>query len=413
MSIDLCRIIVVEKIQQFCYSLESYIQEINRQTSVNYQLIWNDNFNLKIIKEPRATGGQNIYIIDLDYLVNNFKLTLPILPDDLAKAIAYLKTSVLVSSSNPIIILTENYETGIKTLQAGATDYLSKTELTKSSVERSLRLSLINTRKYSALQKQSLLRLRQLKQQNRQQIDQIERQKQAEIELQCQELARSNAELEQFAYIASHDLQAPLHTITNYAQLLELRYQEKLDEKGNKYLDYIVNSASKMKTQIEDLLEYSRLGRQKSTWRETDLYLVVQQAIANLQLEIETKKVIIDCLTNFPTLVVDSSQLVVLWQNLIENSIKYCRQEPLIIQLRVNSIENYWQFSVSDNGIGFEPQYKQRIFQIFQRLHTQDEYPGNGIGLAICQKIVEQHGGNIWVESQVGRGSTFYFTIPQ
>ncbi len=394
-----CQIILIEKSKEYYYLIDRYIKEINQTTSVNYQLSWKNNLECQFREErkSRPTQPACIYIIDFWFLVTSCNPNLQkysssaIVDGDLKKAIAQVKNSILRSQSDSVIILTDDYETGIKTLEAGATDYLSKEELTLSSLERCLRLNFANS---------------YLKQENKQQ-------KPTKIELQCRELARSNAELEQFAYVASHDLQAPLNTITNYAQLLELRYQEKLDDRGYKCINYIVDSAKKMKTQIEDLLEYSRLGRQKSTWRETDLYLVLQQAVSNLQSTIDSEQVKIICDRDFPTLVVDSSQLVVLWQNLLENSIKYRRQEPLVIQIKVEEQENYWHFSVSDNGIGFEPEYKQRIFQIFQRLYTQDEYPGNGIGLAICQKIVEQHGGNIWVESQINKGSTFYFTIPK
>jgi PAS domain S-box-containing protein len=228
---------------------------------------------------------------------------------------------------------------------------------------------------------------------------------------QRQELARSNAELEQFAYIASHDLQAPLQTISNYVQLIERRYREQLDSKADKYIHYIVDAVQRMHTQINDLLEYSRVGRQKSTLRATDCNLVLEQAIANLRAEIEKNQAKINCQVNLPTLIADFSQLVVLWQNLISNSIKYRSSVPPVINIEAQHQENYWQFSVSDNGIGIEPKYQQRIFQIFQRLHTQEEYPGTGIGLAICQKIAERHGGRIWVESQLDRGATFHFTL--
>ncbi len=227
-----------------------------------------------------------------------------------------------------------------------------------------------------------------------------------------QELARSNAELERFAYVVSHDLQAPLKTISNYVQLLERRYREQLDAKADKYINYIVGGVRRMRTQIEDLLEYSRVGRAKNTFRETDCNVVLQQAISNLQSEIDSSNATIITDNNLPSLIADFSQLVVLFQNLISNSIKYRRQIPPHIEIQAHKKETIWQFSVTDNGIGLEPQYKKRIFQIFQRLHTQDEYPGTGIGLAICQKIVERHGGNIWVESQLGYGSVFYFTIP-
>jgi light-regulated signal transduction histidine kinase (bacteriophytochrome) len=229
---------------------------------------------------------------------------------------------------------------------------------------------------------------------------------------QRQELARSNAELEQFAYIASHDLQAPLQTIANYAQLLERRYRGQLDEKADKFINYIVDGAQRMQTQINDLLEYSRFGRQRSTLRDTDCNLVVEQAIANLRSEIEQNEAVINCQDNLPTLIADSSQLVVLFQNLLGNSIKYRSQAQPVIKITAIARENSWQFFITDNGIGIEPKYQQRIFQIFQRLHTREEYPGNGMGLAICQKIVERHGGTIGVESQLNCGATFHFTLP-
>lgn len=229
---------------------------------------------------------------------------------------------------------------------------------------------------------------------------------------QRKELARSNAELEQFAYIASHDLQAPLQTVTNYVQLLQRRYQDRLDAKGEKFIYYINDGVYRMRTQINDLLEYSRVGRQRSSFRTIDCNLVVQQAIANLRSEIEKHRAVVTYCTNLPTLVADSSQLVVLFQNLISNAIKYHSSAIPLIKINTLRQGDYWQFSVSDNGIGIEEKYQKRIFQIFQRLHTLEEYPGTGIGLAICEKIVERHGGQIRVESQLNKGSTFYFTIP-
>ncbi|VEP13652.1 Multi-sensor signal transduction histidine kinase (fragment) [Hyella patelloides LEGE 07179] len=229
---------------------------------------------------------------------------------------------------------------------------------------------------------------------------------------QRQELARSNAELEQFAYVASHDLQAPLQTISNYAQLLEHRYREKLDEKADKYINYMVSAVGRMKNQIDDLLEYSRVDRQQNTFRETNFCFIVKQAIANLQSEIELNQAEIIYSDNLPKLIVDHSQFVTLFQNLISNSLKYRCSIPPAIKIDVTQQDDVWQFCIQDNGIGIEKQHQKRIFQIFQRLHTQEEYPGTGIGLAICQKIVQRHGGDIWVESELDRGTTFYFTIP-
>ena len=229
---------------------------------------------------------------------------------------------------------------------------------------------------------------------------------------QRQELARSNAELEQFAYIASHDLQAPLQTISNYAQLLEHRYRERLDDKADRYITHMVNAVERMRNQIEDLLEYSRVDRQQNTFRETDFQLIIKQAIANLHSKIEQNQARIEYGDCLPSLIVDPSQFALLFQNLIGNSLKYRRFIPPHIKINAVQKQHLWEFSIKDNGIGIESKHYKRIFQIFQRLHTQEEYPGTGIGLAICQKIVQRHGGNIWLESQIECGTTFYFTIP-
>ena len=229
---------------------------------------------------------------------------------------------------------------------------------------------------------------------------------------QKQELTRSNAELEQFAYITSHDLQAPLQTISNYAQLLQHRYQAKLDAKGDKYINYIVDAVDRMRNQIEDLLEYSRVNRQQNTFRLTDFRLILQQASANLASEIESTQAEISIPSELPSLVVDSFQFVTLFQNLIGNSLKYRSNQTPKIVIKAELKGDRWLFSITDNGIGIEPKYHERIFQIFQRLHTQEEYPGTGIGLAICQKIVQRHGGQIWLESANNLQTTFFFTVP-
>jgi PAS domain S-box-containing protein len=226
-----------------------------------------------------------------------------------------------------------------------------------------------------------------------------------------QELMRSNAELEQFAYIASHDLQAPLQTIGNYSKLLQRRYQQKLDEKADKFLYYIVEAAQRMQNQIEDLLEYSRIGKQHKNYEALDCQSILDNAIANLRLSIDKNKANIHTINFLPTLVADRNQLLLLWQNLIANAIKYRTEEPPTIVISSERQGNFWLFKIADNGIGIDSKYHQRIFQIFQRLHTQEEYPGTGIGLAICQKIVENHNGSIWVESNDGRGSAFCFTF--
>jgi len=225
-----------------------------------------------------------------------------------------------------------------------------------------------------------------------------------------QELARSNAELEQFAYVASHDLQAPLATIASYAQLLEKRYKDQLDSQASKFIGNIVQGCTRMQTLIDDLLEYSRVGRSQKPFQLTDCNHAVQQAIANLQGAIRDTQAVVTY-SELPAVTGDISQLVQLFQNLVSNAIKYRHDAPPAVHITACKQEENWLFSVSDNGIGIAPQHQERIFKIFQRLHTQREYSGTGIGLAICQKIVERHGGCLWVESEPGQGSTFHFTL--
>lgn len=225
-----------------------------------------------------------------------------------------------------------------------------------------------------------------------------------------QELARSNAELEQFAYVASHDLQAPLATIASYAQLLEKRYKDQLDSQANKFIGNIVQGCTRMQTLIDDLLEYSRVGRSQKPFKPSNCNQVVEQALANLQAVIRDTQAVVSY-GELPVVTGDISQLMQLFQNLVGNAIKYRQDVPPAVCISACKQQDSWLFSVSDNGIGIAAQHQERIFQIFQRLHTQKEYSGTGIGLAICQKIVERHGGRIWVESESGQGSTFHFTI--
>ncbi|MEG3901903.1 PAS domain S-box protein [Microcoleus sp. B4-C5] len=227
----------------------------------------------------------------------------------------------------------------------------------------------------------------------------------------AQELTRSNAELEQFAYVASHDLQAPLSTIAGYAQLLEKRFPNQLDAQGNKFIRNIVHSCDRMQALIDDLLEYSRVGRSQKPFELIDCNQVFEDACANLHLAIRENQASVTK-GNLPRVKADSFQLLQLFQNLIGNAIKYRSSEAPVVQVDASHQGDSWVFSVQDNGIGIASQYHPRIFQIFQRLHTQKQYSGTGIGLAICQRIVERHGGSLWVESEPNRGSTFYFSIP-
>jgi two-component system, chemotaxis family, sensor kinase Cph1 len=233
-----------------------------------------------------------------------------------------------------------------------------------------------------------------------------------ELALLATDLERSNAELKKFAYVASHDLQEPLNQVANFVQLLEMRYDTKLDDDGKEFIGFAVEGVSLMQTLIDDVLAYSKVDLQGIEWQLTDVQNSLDQALGNLRGRIgETGAVItVDAL---PTIVADGTQLMQLFQNLIGNAIKFRKPtEAPHIRVGVQRQEDQWLFSVADNGIGFDPQFAERIFVIFQRLHTRDEYPGSGMGLAICKKIVECHRGRIWVEAMPDQGATFYFTIP-
>jgi signal transduction histidine kinase len=225
------------------------------------------------------------------------------------------------------------------------------------------------------------------------------------------DLERSNKELEQFAYVASHDLQEPLRMVSSYTQLLARRYQDQLDQDAHEFISYAVDGAERMQRLINDLLTYSRVGTRGKPFRKTDCQQVVQETLANLQTAIEETKATVTH-DPLPTVIADASQLVQVFQNLVSNAIKFHSQAPPAIHIGAQRQDGEWVFSIRDNGIGIEPQYHERIFVIFQRLHPGDEYPGTGIGLALCKRIVERHGGRILVESDLGEGATFYFTIP-
>jgi PAS domain S-box-containing protein len=225
------------------------------------------------------------------------------------------------------------------------------------------------------------------------------------------ELARSKADLKQFAYAASHDLREPLRNIAGFVKLLEKRYKGKLDEKADEFIDHISAGVKRMDGLIHDLLEYSQVDRKGKDFAPVNCSVALQEVINNVRSAIEESgaELTYDLL---PTVIADFSQLSCLFQNLISNAIKFRGNEPLKIRILAQQKGDEWVFSVKDNGIGIDPQFFERIFLIFQRLHTTREYDGTGLGLAICKKIVERHGGQIWVEPAQGKGSTFYFTIP-
>lgn len=226
-----------------------------------------------------------------------------------------------------------------------------------------------------------------------------------------EELSRSNRDLEQFAYVASHDLQEPLRMVATYTQLLAERYKGKLDDKADKYIHYAVDGALRMQTLVKDLLAFSRVGRRQEAPQNTDCNLIVRSVMANLQSVIQESDARIRY-SDLPVLLADHTELTQLFQNLIGNAIKFRSAGPPEIRITAEKKKKEWLFSVEDNGIGIAPQHVDDVFVIFKRLHTREEYPGSGIGLAICKKIVEQNQGRIWVESQPGQGSTFRFAWP-
>jgi PAS domain S-box-containing protein len=246
---------------------------------------------------------------------------------------------------------------------------------------------------------------------HREHLEELVKERTEKLAVAIRDLERSNKELEQFAYVASHDLQEPLRMVSSYTQLLAQRYEGQLDDKAKKYIDYAVDGAVRMQRLINDLLMYSRVGTRGKPPEPTDVHSVLGEVIRNLGAAIDESRAIV---TNddLPTVLVDASQFAQVFQNLIANAIKFRGESPPRIHVSAHDQGCEWAFSISDKGIGIDPKYKDKLFVIFQRLHTKQEYPGTGIGLALCKRIVERHGGRIWFESEPGKGSTFFFSIP-
>ncbi|MCZ6655069.1 MAG: ATP-binding protein, partial [Planctomycetota bacterium] len=230
------------------------------------------------------------------------------------------------------------------------------------------------------------------------------------LQAHAEELKRSNAELEQFAYVASHDLQEPLRMVASYCQLLQRRYADRLDQDANEFIEFAVDGAHRMQQLINDLLAYSRVGSGAIEHQPTDCGDAFDEACQNLETAIKETGAEIQC-RDLPVALADRTQLVQLFQNLIGNAIKFRRDQPPRVEVSAKHENGHIQVSVTDNGLGIEAQYADRVFMIFQRLHAATEYPGTGIGLAVCKKIVERHGGQIWFESTPGEGTSFHFTL--
>jgi PAS domain S-box-containing protein len=223
-------------------------------------------------------------------------------------------------------------------------------------------------------------------------------------------LKHKNIELEEFAYVASHDLQEPLRTVSGFVELLKRHYKEETNENVIKYINYITDASDRMRRLVQDLLDYSRLGRERNL-EQIDCNSLVQEVLSDLTMAIQDSRAVIH-IDALPAILGYTTEMKQLFQNLLSNSLKFRKRgEPAMINVSVVPKEEHWQFSVTDNGIGIEEKYWERIFVIFKRLHTKNEYEGTGIGLAHCKKITELHSGKIWLDSTLGNGSTFYFTI--
>jgi light-regulated signal transduction histidine kinase (bacteriophytochrome) len=238
------------------------------------------------------------------------------------------------------------------------------------------------------------------------------------LDLQAEELRRSNAELEQFAYVASHDLQEPLRKVASFCQLLEKRYGDQLDERGTEYIGFAVDGAKRMQVLINDLLTFSRVGRLNATEADVDLDTALDAALGNLATAVEESEAVIERPAGgLPTVKGDPTLMAMLWQNLIGNAVKF-RREGLTPRIVIecgrdlDGDREMWTFSLSDNGIGIAQEFVDKVFVIFQRLHGRDAYSGTGIGLALCKKIVEHHGGTICIDTTYRGGTRFRFTLP-
>jgi light-regulated signal transduction histidine kinase (bacteriophytochrome) len=234
---------------------------------------------------------------------------------------------------------------------------------------------------------------------------------QEELQKHAEDLSHRNEELKQFAYAASHDLQEPLRMIVNYLSLLERKYQCDLDPTALAYIHHAVDGGVRMRKLIDDLLLYSRVDMGDKNYSFVDMNKVIKETLTTLEVPIRENKVEI-VVDHLPTIIAKETHMVQVMQNLVGNAIKFHGPSPPMIKISATSGEKEWKFAVSDNGIGLDMSYSDKIFQIFQRLHTKEDYPGTGVGLALVKKIIDNHGGHIWVESEPGKGATFYFTIP-
>ncbi|HHP7229838.1 MAG TPA: response regulator [Xenococcaceae cyanobacterium] len=416
MASSIATILIVDDCQENCEILSCLLQSYG--------------FEVLIAK----TGWQAISIVEQNLLDL-------ILLDIIMPEIDGLETCQRIRSNQkaceiPIIFMTaiHDLETKLKGFELGAVDYITKPFENQEVIARiKTQLSLKQMQVVLKQQNQQLqkeIAQRKLTEQKLRKIEAKERQLNQKLEQKVaertaalvhtakelarsnQELKRSNADLESFAYAVSHDLQAPLRSIKMFAELFTQEYQELLQGQPQEYLEYITSSAERMEHLIRDLLAYSRAGKNEQTWIPINLSELVNKSIRDLEATIRETQATIK-VDKLPTLMVNPTEISRLFQNLIGNSLKFRSQQEPVIEIGTVYDQDNWQIFVKDNGIGIDTQYHHKIFQVFERLHSEDDYPGTGIGLSICQKVVKRHGGKIWLKSVPDQGSTFYFTLPK
>ncbi len=332
-----------------------------------------DDFTVDVVNHLASVMGQlkqryDVLILDLN------------LPD--SQGYDTFEAVENMSGEVPVIVLTSNSDRklAMKAMSHGAQDYLFKETINAEVMVRSIRYAIERNK---LVQEQKVI---------------------------TRELQRSNAELQQFVYVASHDLQEPLRMVTSYLSLMERTFKHQLDPKAKEYIDYAMEGGNRMRELINDVLAYSRVDTQGKKFAPVDMGAVVAKVLAILRITIEDTKAEIT-IDPLPTINADESQMMQVTQNIIANALKFHGPDRPMIHISSSQGDKEWTFSVKDNGIGLDTSDAEKIFQMFQRLHSREEYPGTGIGLALTKKIVERHGGRIWVESRKGEGATFFFTI--
>jgi signal transduction histidine kinase len=352
-----------------------------------------ENSNYKFVEATSGKEALKILLKEQDFAIILMDVQMPVLTG--------LETAEMIRQSDklkyiPIIFLTagtNSTDNVFKGYKAGAVDYLFKPyvpDVLKAKVD--VFVDLYKKKQELVFHKKRLEYLN------------------TQLEQKSSDLERNIQELEKFAYVASHDLQEPLRTITSYIQLLQKKFKEDFDGEAVEFMDFIVSGSRRMKLLINDLLEYSRVNRVESQLELVDFNMVIKEVMQNLHNSIKDNNAVIIA-EDLPVFNSRRIQMIQLFQNLIGNSIKFKGEADPVIKITAKKEGDHYLFSVEDNGIGIKKEYATKVFEIFQRLHSIQHYPGTGIGLAICMKIVQKLGGEIWIDSEPGKGSTFYFTL--